>query len=252
MGLFELDPSQLPASWNTQPGLLPPLGASPDAALVHRLTFMPEDLQAAAALLARHSSSDAGSTSRSSTAAGDSTAAGEAAEAAAVQLLLLRGYDRLACAGKRPAPNGVQYADSSEESVPSSSHSSEADLSDPSPEGDSDTGHNAAPAANSNQHSQAAGGTANLGQSPASVAVGGGVSKSSAVTADSLNGSLSADQAGSLGFEPVAATMLRVLRDWQQQQQLQQQQQPGMVEQSVTVIIREAVEVKNHCPFGVR
>jgi hypothetical protein len=42
--------------------------------------------------------------------------------------------------------------------------------------------------------------------------------------------------------------MLRVLRDWQQQQQ----QQPGMVEQSVTVIIREAVEVKNHCPFGVR
>ena len=41
VGLFELDPSQLPASWNTQPGLLPPLGASPDAALVHKLTLIP-------------------------------------------------------------------------------------------------------------------------------------------------------------------------------------------------------------------
>jgi hypothetical protein len=53
-------------------------------------------------------------------------------------------------------------------------------------------------------------------------------------------------QAGSLAFEPVAVTVLRVLRRWQQQQG--QQQQDG----SVTLVVREAVEVKNHCPFGVR
>jgi hypothetical protein len=163
-------------------------------------------------------------------------------EAAAVQLLLQRGFERLRCAGFKPQVSGVQYADSSSdgEAAPSStqgsisSNTSDAGVvgnsssSSGSSQGDSvfeRVGDSVQP------HKQHGAGMSSLDSS------------SSQSRENANSNALDIHQAGSLAFEPVAVSVLRLLRAWQQQQQ---QQQP------VSLVVREAVEVKNHCPFGIR
>jgi hypothetical protein len=207
------------------------LGASPDAVLIHRLNLQPDDLQAAARLLAPADNSDSTPNSRRSPAEN---------EAAAVQLLLQRGFERLQCTGFKPQASGVQYEDSSSEgeATPSSmqdssSSSSEAGVSAPASSADDSmkgdeidsAQHDKQHAAGLNGHHTSLGKAGSAGHSP-----------------------LDIEQAGSLAFEPVAVSVLRVLRDWQQQQQQQQRQQ----QQPISLVVREAVEVKNHCPFGIR
>lgn len=218
VGLFELDASQLPAAWEIHPHLLPPLGASPDAVTVHNITLLPEDLQAAAAILAKAGASavtSSGSTAGSSSSSA-ARAAQDAAEAAAVQLLLQRGFDRLECAGPRPPPTGVQYADSSDDASGLSSSSSSSAVSSQGEMLDSSL----SPGPFTDQPESRSAAPGSSGGAP-----------------------LRIEEAGSLAFEPVSTTVLRVLQHWQQQQQ---QEQP------VTLVVREAVEVKSHCPFGVR
>jgi hypothetical protein len=283
VGLFELDPSQLPAGWQVQPQLLPPLGASPDAVLVHKLTLLPEDMQAAAALLSRanansSSSTSGGGGSGSSSGSGsrlgaNGTAAGaggsgvsaEAAEAAAVQYLLQQGFSRLRCAGPRPAATGVQYADSSDEEQQQIEQEAGSDASSSSSSSSSEA--EAAEHCSSSSSIDSAGVGSNASSSTTDATAAGSIAGhgGNTVSCDADSSALQIEQAGSLDFEPVAVTVLRVLREWQQQQQQgeqqtqqqtqqqqQQQQSHNQSANSITLVVREAVEVKNHSPFGVR
>jgi hypothetical protein len=252
VGLFRVEAAAVPAAWGVSVGQLPPLGASPDAVLVHTLQLHHSDLQAAAALLQRHAAAQAAAAAAGSTSAGSSgqeggsdglasdardaaTAAAASlaasdAETAAVQLLLQRGYDRLACAGERPR-KGVPLADSSS--------SEGAVSSDESERGSCSEGEGAAGACMSSLSGQPpSGNTAS--------------SSSSSTPAATVQPPPSPQAVGSLIVEPVAVSALRVLRQWQQQHATGQDGSEQQQQQVVTLVVREAVEAKNHCVFAAR
>jgi hypothetical protein len=230
--------SCLPAAWATDKQLqqafadAPRMGASPDGLLTHRVTLTEAELRAAAAAL-RSSSSSSGSNS-SSGSSGSSSGSGSSGTQAAVQALLRVALGRIVIAAGAAASGGVPLAD----------------------DGDDDDDKQCDPGASTTTSSTSSTTTTSTSSS----------SSSGAKDMNDMDGScrqLSADSgtatssAPGLAFPPSEQQLLQLLLPRQEERGGKAEAEAhggstGAGEGACTLIVREVVEVKNHCPFGFR
>jgi hypothetical protein len=123
VGLFQVQPNTLPASWQVDPSAVPRLGASPDGLIVHKVSLEQQAVQTAAAALHQ--------LQQQQQVSGAADCGEESGQQHLLQGMLSAALDAVPCAGFRPL-RGVPLASSSEDEGPAGENNAAADGPDSS------------------------------------------------------------------------------------------------------------------------